>query len=351
MKWISIVVACFLFSAKTSASTGFYFLSDNFVRSDSFSLPVMLNDFEGAYTTGERLYASSWNELGYRYNAFKLGFIARSEYGGSFSNDTSEFAGKLINKEDLDIGRKYQLDFEAYGFIATGLRASYLLTREDFSLEVGGSLLKASHLMDANISGSATAVGEKDYDFQAHFDYYAYTDPIFEWDVEAPEAKGWSIDIALEYTFSDALLLKLWVRDLFGHLYWEKAPYTNANGQSGNKTYDENGYVEWNPAFSGKQIYTSYDQKLKPSGFLKMSYQLNSSFSVLAGSRYHFDEVLPFIGAGYRMQATGFEATVYPTTQALGIQYFYQAFIIGVQADDIALDKMTHIAFSLAYNY
>lgn len=321
---------------------GPYFVVDGFAYSETVPLESALHDWEGdAFRPGERQWAWSWLEAGVQWGNFSLGYVLREHYDLRFTPDTADLYWRNANQTDLPVDRVYDLNLYADHFKAQGMRVAFLDGVEfnhfgSLQYRVGVSYWQADDLINGTLVGQAQAIADNDYVYQADLAYHYSEDRLFERQVAEPDGSGYSIDLALAWQ-SEQHKVTLDIKDLWGEIVWEQAPYTVGTLNSNNRTYDANGYVRINPTLSGYEgISDQYKQALVMRWDASYRYELEA-YGVGVLLQRQFDQTF-YGGAVYFGRGHGFSVSYWPEPEMIGFAWRRSGWQVGVAADSLTDD-------------
>lgn len=318
-----------------------YLVLDSFSHSESVPISDAVGDWESPLKDGDNAFTYNWAEIGATYKDFSLGLLSRYDYELQYSPETAEFYHLVNNKKSLPLNKQYHLDLTAKHTYSEGVRLSYgLRFNKQLEIRIGGSYLKGLKLTDGRLRGTASAIAENDYDFNANVDYYYSEDALFGRKVNKPNGVGFSIDSLINWTIRPKFNVHLAITDLIGRMYWSDAPNTTATATSATKEYDEDGYVKYNPVLSGYESNHDFTQKLYPRFHMQLNYSLDSGtnlvgqiFNCHPGTYYQ-------LGGEYAFNADNHGQILYMLeTNAISIGYVGNYFQFNLMSDSFNIDK------------
>lgn len=344
-------ICLFAVAPATAAELRPYASADSLTYTQPIAIKSMLHDWQPPFVGGDTALSYDKLEIGIQWNDWQLGLFERHDYQLAFSPDTAEIVYLTENHLPLPTGRDYELRIHARNNVSRGLRAGFhqtLLPTLNFGLAV--SYLQGVSLTDGQINGTASVIAANDYDF--HFDtrYHYSRDVLFERSVSAPSGQGYSLDLHLDWRPNQRFNASLDAIDLAARIYWRNAPVTDAVASSATKSYDEDGYVRYEPAISGREAYENFTQTLPRKLLFNSQYHYNDTVSLLA--EWHDYGVADFVnlGLGWQQGLNGLFQTLYnPQTQALILRYRNQALSLELGSDQ--LDPARARFFSLQFSY
>jgi len=330
-----------------------YFIFDSFSYSETVSIESAIDGWEGgSFDSGERQWTWNWVEAGVQYKHWAIGLVQRYDYDVRFSEQTAELLWLVMNKKDLPIGKKYDLDLKTNAINSSGIRISFTDRLTDaFDYRFGLSYLQANYTLNGQIDGDATAISDTDYDYQGSV-YYTYTeDHLFNRSVEEPTGKGFSFDFMFNYQVTPKLHWQLQVRDLLARLYWDYSPYTEGLVTSDRKEYDENGYVLIDPVLQGYEgITDTYVQTLQPRWYSKGSYEVSDDNVLIGQFRYQYGHALYALGIDHKLSHYArLGANYWPINQSIELNWNYHSVKLAIATDTLKVSDMKTFWLSFSY--
>ena len=331
-----------------------YFQTDTFLLSEPVSIDAARNQWQGDYHTGgDKQIASVRVESGIKKGHWSVGLLYREENRLNFSSDTADLYYAVENEADLDTNRRYELDLNAYRFRGLGVSLGRDFNpRDNLRISAGASLFSASHLLEGNISGSALANSDDEYEYLFNVDYNYNEDLLFERkNIDEPTGVGLALDLGMVWKPNKRLQVSADFKDLAGAIFWKDVPYTTATANSDTVQVDENGFTQVNPVLSGKEGYLdSYKQTLKPSADLKIDYQLNNPNYIASVKTKHYEDLNLFAVGGSRAVANGKLALHYwPQIQTLEANYQGKRVGLSLGLDKLDLSEARAFWLSLSF--
>lgn len=315
-------------------------------------IKATLSGWGDQFDGGERQWAVGRIEAGVRSkNGFELSLFSRMLADLRMNEEAVQFYGKISRKESLEAGREVPVRVRINGFVGHGVRFGYLHEAGNWSVTGGFSLFSTSRLMAGGLSGQFTALSDSDYDFNAEVDYLYYRDVIFKRPrVEPADGLGWSLDLAGTWRMSESLRVEGSVEDVLAAVHWQDAPFTRAQANTAQKTFDENGFAVFRPLISGIEGYrSSYRQDLEPRYKTELSWQ-ESQLSVLLRGQYQFGYGYAGLGVGYALaDASAVTAVYWPKTESLGLELRLADWRFGLGADNLRWSDVRAVSISIGY--
>ena len=304
-----------------AAPAEYYLRVESFSHAEPVSVYSYVTGWKGPLRSGSDAVTHNWIESGACYDRVCLGLLHRLDYEVKASRDTAALYHSVRNRQTLNPGQTYDLDLQIWHQSSRGLRLSYRNEpRAGLSLEYGISFLDAQRLTDGRLAGRATASGPGDYDYDVEVGYFYSEDALFERSAALPKGKGLSIDLSADWHINDRLSVHAQVRDLYGYLKWDRAPFTTATATSDTKSFGADGYVNYNPTISGVEGSGDYQQRLHPRALLRVDWQGSRNNTIGLGLR--LTEVKTYASLHAERQYPGCMALnieIMPIQRALGL--------------------------------
>lgn len=344
-----------LFVTASHVSAGEYEPYTN-IQSIFYSEPIAIQSILGTWAApfkgGDKALTYNKAELGVRRGNWQFGFLERYDYQLEFSPETAELIYRIQNRLPLEVGREYELRIKAQHNYSRGLRLAY---QHKFSSRIragiAASYLQGKALTDGALQGSAQVTAQKDYDFQFDVDYFYSRDVLFERDVTSPSGEGYSLDFNIDWQASKRFTAQLSVVDLIGKMFWDNAPFTIATATSDTKTFDADGYVQYQPAISGIESNKNFTQTLPRKIFIATQYQWSPNVGLLAELQDY--KVARFVSAGtewcYKHNDC-FQGLYNTTASALSLRYLGHGLRIELASDKLDLKQARYFVIQLSFN-
>ncbi|MCF6217214.1 MAG: hypothetical protein L3J62_01510 [Gammaproteobacteria bacterium] len=337
MPRICLLIILLLSSSSLSALES-YLDMEGFV----YSGPVPYSEFTGEWASGfqekNSVIGYTWLEAGVHNQQWGLSIVQQQYVQMQFSGDMAEFHYLTQNRRPLEADRRYEMDYQINAYTTEGVRLFHRLQpHQNISLQLGAHLMKGSDFQSGRISGSVTALSDRDYDYDnLQIDYRYSEDRVFNSVVESIKGEGIALDLSAHWEINRNNQLSLQVRNLAGYIKWKNSPYSTGTLASDDKSYDENGYVTVNQALNGNTETATYRQQLSILWQAELEHHYSSRnrlHAQIVGS-----EVQNFyrIGISHRIFGKQNLTLLYTlNTQAFGFAYENDAFKLQVQLDSL----------------
>lgn len=223
----------------------------------------------------------------------------------------------------------------------------------DIDYEVGLSYLVADYMIDGELSGELTALSENDYEYRADVDYQYTEDVLFDRPLEEDAiGEGFAVDVAFSGQLAPTLTYYMEIKDLVARIYWQDLPYTVAEATSKRRGFDDDGYVEVDPAIKGiEKFHRNYTQKLDPRTRLNLDWQFDEQAFATLDLRNQFSHTLYGVGSGYRWNEVRAELLYWPKNRAVSASAEIKDWTVGVMVDDTDWKEFKTLMVNLSYNH
>ena len=284
--------------AEDKSKIGPFIEVNSFSHSEPLAVYGLFNDWQGSLTSGRKAFSVNRFEAGFRLNSWQLSVLNRQDFYYEFAPTTAKLFYDTNNKKILEPGETYNLELSANSFFARGLKLAYKTQLSDFKVRLAASYLEGYDVMQGDLSGSAQAVAENDYNFDFVVDYYYAEDALFSRKInDSVKGQGHAFDFDIDWKINHQWSAGIKIEDLFAKIYWFDAPRTIANGTSQVKEYDEDGFVVFRPVASGLETNQSFTQKIPTKVFLSTEYSFNEAHSIVV--KVDDYEIKRFASLGY----------------------------------------------------
>jgi hypothetical protein len=326
-----------------------------FLDSDSVPIKSALNDWHGdKYTNnGTRQKVSLWMESGVNYSDWGISALYREDSNLKYNSDTADFFYGVQN-DALDENRLYDINLEISRFRGQGVRLFHDFSNNDIKVRVGTSILHASKILEAFLTGRASSVSAQNYDVDTFLDYLYYKDSVFERpNIDTPSGVGVFVDLQVDWSVNNRLNISTKVKDLYSAISWDKVPYTQASIVSDNQSIDSDGHTSINPVMSGVEGYKdSYSNKLDYIANLDFDYAISpGEYSALVRVKKSKERVLIGLGINKHLDNDSVSLVAWPDIGSLELAYESNDFEISINLDDIYLPDSNNIWLSISYDW
>jgi len=316
-------------------------------------IKTTLSDWGTEFDSGSRQWAVSRAEAGFRKKGIEISVFTRALADLRMNSQAVNFYGRIARKEPLNEGERIPVALRVNGFSGSGIRSGYRHSEESWTISGGISVFKTRDLMSGTLDGEFVAAAENDYDFSADVDYLYYRDVIFDRpNVEKASGIGWAFDVAASWQPMKKLDLNFRAEDLFSRIRWKDAPFTRAQANTDNKSFDDDGYAVFAPTISGTEGYRdTFYQDLDPRFYGAAQWQEGSWLAVVQ-AQYQFGYGL--YGAGFGRTLAGgarILASYWPELESIRMELTRGKWQAMLSADEVTWSNVSAISLGLSYNY
>ncbi|HHB94042.1 MAG TPA: hypothetical protein ENK88_02760 [Campylobacterales bacterium] len=324
-------------------------LQSNFsylIASDPISLYGMFHDWDGDYhpkSTTNIALQDMRLDIGTKvFEKYYLGYFYRYNVYIKAGKDFTDFFYRVKNHIDLEQNRVHELKLDIEGIKQSGLilsNSQVVFDNGDNNLQVGGAIsLTVGHEMQhGSIRGDVEVINEKSYHASGEVSSYYTHNYLYDLKVNQASAYGYGSDIAIAYqNKKHNLSINFIVNDLLSKLYWKDLPYSNVHIETQNKSYDEDGYVNYSPSISGNEVYVDFTQKIEPRYRVEADKNIANGINIQLGTDYLYDEFFPYLQLNKILSDTQHIAISYEHRfHSFGLDYGYKNFLFGMRADEL----------------
>mgnify|MGYP001822236785 CR=1 FL=1 len=318
--------------------------------SEATSLYSLAGNWNDKVGSGDDALSFTRLSFGIESGPISLQYIQRADTVYEFANDTARFIYQIENRQDLIPGETYELEIQPKRQASHGIRMGYTTQlHEDVGVSVFFSLLSPSNVLDGEVKGSAVAVAANDYDFDFDSSLVYRDDPLYDRDGTRLTGDGYAVDLFIRYAINERWHMNLDLIDLAGELSISDAPFTVASATSDVKTFDEDGYVVYNPVITGLEGNRDFTYEFDTQAHLALSYLLSNEYSLVVQHHQYKNvgyQELQFVQLGNQRK---FSWHLVPEIGAAGISSTTPVFMLGLTADDFDRNKMKYLALDGQY--
>lgn len=317
-------------------------------------LRTTLSDWGSEFASGERQWSVNHLEVGVRHRrGVELSIQQRLLADLRMNREAVAQWGRIERKEPLVPGDRVPVRVQVDGFSAQALRLGYRHEVESGWIGAGVSVLRARHLMLGELDGELLATGEQDFDFNAEVDYVYYRDILFARpDVQEADGVGWSFDLAAQWRSGSHWQFDARADDLMAKIRWRDAPFTRATANTDNKSYDDDGYVIFDPILSGREGYQDrVYQRIDPRYRLVAEYSREAWLLTVRG-QYQFGYGFAGFGGGWQYaDGSRLRALYWPRLESVGVEYERGRWRFGLALDSPRWQQVKALGLTLSRGY
>ena len=320
--------------------------------SEATSIRSLSGEWDDEITSGDNALSYSRVYIGYEQDAFSIQYLQRFEAVFEFDNDTARFIYQIENQLDLKPGEKYKLDIRPKRAASKGIRLGYKNQfRKDINASVFVSLLQPFYILDGDLDGSAEAIASNDYDFEFKSDLVYKEDPLFERGSENISGTGYAVDLFFRYAINDRWQAALDLVDIAGELRIDDAPFTTATASSDIKSFDENGYVVYDPVVRGIEGNKDYTYQFDLQTHLSLGYLLSDRYSITLQHHEYKNFAFQELLIDQSTERGLIRWHLLPELRAAGISYLTTNLMLGISLDDFDYKETKYLALTARYSW
>lgn len=333
------------------ADYGVYTRMESFSFSEIAPIDQIINNEPVDFTRGELAFTYNRLELGFSWENFRIGYLARYDYRLEFSEDTARFY-----YEEEGAGRRpstpkdYDIYLDVMHQRSQGLAVHYdWQVHDSFRITPSFSLLFANGLLDGRIEGQAQFLGNDIYGGRLDLDYRYVEDFIFERELDGGGIRGtgYTLDIAMDWRPGDHWRFHLQTYDLISYIHWRDAPRTVATADVAPEATDDPFERYKDAAIQGKETTGSFRQRITPRTLLGGSFHYRN-FSIPLELYIEPDRVFVFPSIAYSIGNWNLALLAEPRVGAFGLKIGHPWLSLVVLTDRLD-SKQAHF-FSLGLN-
>ena len=330
---------------------GAYLKFDSFGLSEPQTLKDSFEDYDGKLEGGRVTFVQSRLETGAVLGRWRVAGVLRYDLSIDPSRDTVEFYHATRSDAELEPNRVYELDLNANQFHVYGLALGRLFQpRENLIVELGLQILHGEELIDGRLLAQATATAGNNYQASGSVNYAYEEDALFDRGTESVRGTGHAFNMALDWRFAPDMSLRADVRDVFARIYWDDIPYTEATVETDNRTFGDDGFVEFNPVLTGVEGNRDHTQHLSAYGRVQLIREFEH-MAVYGGLRFHTLKTIPEIGVSRRYGSVFAGLQYLPVQGGLGVSLRWQGLSVAYLADRLRFDDAQVFGLQLQYRY
>jgi hypothetical protein len=301
-----------------------YLRLDAFAHAQPVPIQDYRKDWDATLKKGSDALTRNRVETGVQYGNWRVAYVQSFDYELKADRETAAFYHQVRNRIPFASGQRFVLDLDPYHLRRQGLRLAHRWQFGAVEMEPAVNLLQGIKLIDGRVRGLVTTQGGGNYDYEAAVDYAYTEDDLFDREVAAPSGTGLSLDLNLAWAPAPGWLLRAEMTDLYGEMAWRDTPRTIAIASSDNKEFDEQGFVRYRPALSGREFNQDFTQRIRPQAQLFAEWAVDAQYTV--GAQWRLTEVGDYPGLSARRQLQSglslqFEALPLQRAYGVGLRY------------------------------
>lgn len=333
-----------LSQANTRISTEF----SSFSVAEAQSVYQTMKDWKGKQHRGN--YAATFDKFAVsaHWNAWTLSLFSRFDYRLKFSNDTARLFYEDKNKISPQQARQYKVDLDVVHHVSKGAGFAYTFQpHTSLTLTPQLSLFESGDLLDGRLKGIASYSDDGESSAELALDYYYEEDKIFDRPLDdAPQGRGYALDLGLTWNIDEQWTLALQTSDLYARIDWKEAPFTTARSRAAPLATDDPFEYYKQATISGVESFDRFRQHLPMRLESRISYALPQAELALETwgepqQTYFAPSISRSIGA---WTLTGLAEV---RTQALGVRLKHSNFGLELISNSLDYQKSDLLRFNI----
>lgn len=350
--------------AKNGQTLQGYIAADAFFGSDHVKLLDLsaIDPVRYAPRAGKNVaLASASVETGVQWQGYRLAAISRGDAFLTASRDTVDLVNQYTNALGYDSPRTYAVEYQVRAFEADGLKFSKSLQFDQIGdwivrAGMGMSYLRGKSLKLEAINGQAVTLNTKDFDAaltQSISSTSLNTQNLSSFNApfgrfERFSGDGYAIDAGATWLHrGSGMQVELAIADLLGEMRWNGVPTNLATLSTATKSYDANGFVQYDPTTTRTSSYKSVSMALEPKVYWGAGIPWKQMM-IKVGTSYTQGEWLPQLGIERHLQSGWtLGADLETRFSTLGVSLSGSWLQLKLRTDDINLSKARGMGLSL----
>lgn len=290
---------------------------------------------------------------GVEKNRWRLGLELRQDAWLSTDRESLDAYYMYQQKRKPAPPASFALQARYFSWQAQGLRVGYSfdslrINGRASSIAISGAVYGKQRLRERSVAGTLTYPRAETYGFAAsHVD--ANSRMVYPFMGEAPSATGAGLSLAATVPLADAWTLRLQADDLASRLRWKNLPVNTESLASDVSSYDENGYVNYQPMLSGRKRQVERSFRIPRYTAAALDYRYQDWGAGVQVVRYG-GETIPTLSLSRRFGWLTLHGNVETRFDSAGIGAEAGNFRFLLQSDTVNLDKAKTRSLQLHYH-
>lgn len=247
----------------------------------------------------------------------------------------------------------FRLQARYFAWQAQGLRIGYSIDGPRIggrasSIALSGAVYGKQRLRERSVAGTLGYPRTDVYEAVAtHVD--ADNRMTYPFMGEAPSASGAGLSLAATLPLLDAWTLRLQAEDLASRLRWNNLPVNTESPNSNATSYDENGYINYQPLLSGRKQQVERSFRIPRYTAAALDYRYQDWGASVQVARYA-GETVPTFSVSRRFGWLTVRANVETRFDSAGIGLEVGNLRLMLQSDKLDLDRARARSLQLHYH-
>lgn len=292
-------------------------------------------------------------ELGVGKNGWRLGVEWRQDAHLVTDRGTLDAYHMYQHKRTPPPGSSVALQARYFSWRAQGVRVGRTLAGPQIagrasSIELSAAVYGQQRLRERSVQGTLHFPQAHTIGFAAtHID--ANSRMTYPFMGQAPSARGAGLSLAATVPLAAAWTLRVQADDLASRLYWKNLPLNTESLNSETASYDEQGYVNYQPLLSGRKRQVERRFRIPRYTAAGLDYRYQDWSAGLQLARYA-GETIPTLSVSRRLGWLTLHGNLETRFDSAGIGVEAGSFRFMLQSDTVKLDRAKARALQLQYH-
>ena len=290
---------------------------------------------------------------GVEKNRWRLGLELRQDAWLATDRETLDAFTMYQDKRKPAPPASFALQARYFSWRAQGLRIGHKveglrIAGRTASIDLSAAVYGKQRLRERSIAGTLSYPKAETYAFEAsHID--ADSRMTYPFMGEAPSASGAALSLAATLPLAEAWTLRVQADDLASRLRWKNLPLNTESLSSSVTSYDEQGYVNYQPLLSGRKQQVERSFRIPRYSAAALDYRYQDWGAGLQVARYA-GETIPTLSVSRRFGWLTLHGSVETRFDSAGLGLEAGNFRVLLQSDSLKLDEAKARSLQLHYH-
>ena len=287
---------------------------------------------------------------------YYIGYFYQKDIFAKSNRDFVDAYHAIKNHSEFDTTQKYKLTIDINGIEKHGILLSnqhILYATNQHSIKVGYAAYISydTDLQQGNFTGDGSILQDDTYSISGLADYHFRENLLYDgWDTDSAYGIGYGFHFGLLYenrTYDMAL--ECVANDILAKSYWKHIPYSLVHLETNNQAIGEDGYVQYDPTISGKEVYENITQKMPLKYHIAIKKYLDNGLEFQVGIDSVKYTTIPYISMTKDFDGREITLLYEDRFNSIGIGYQNENFSLSVQAN--GFKNTSVLGFKGEYSY
>ncbi len=327
---------------------------------DAVPLRDFFNDWDGKFDPKENdnifIHMSRMDIGTLLLDRYYIGYFYQKDIFAKSNRGFVDAYHAIKNHREFDTTQAYDLTVDINGIEKHGILLSdqhTLFTTNQHSIKVGYSAYISydTDLQQGNFTGEGSIMQDDTYSISGLVDYYFMDNLLYDgWDTDSAYGIGYGFHFGLLYENSRYnMALECVANDILAKSYWKHIPYSLVHLETDNQAIGDDGYVQYDPTISGKEIYENITQKIPLKTHIAIKKYLDDGLEFQAGLDSVKYTTIPYISMTKSFGEKKITLLYEHRFKSIGIGYQDKNFSLSIQAN--GLKNTSVLGFAGEYSY